>query len=277
MRVTNKKQWLHYHDSKICYQLHKAPSSGDKPYIIFVHGFLSTQYSFRKLIPHLVPAFHVVTLDLPPFGDSERCVEFKYSYSNMAKLLLHFMNTFSIQKAYVSGHSMGGQIALTFAHLYPERVEKLFLMAPSSYMKKADFLTGLSSSLPFFPSLLKRVFRQNGVYGILQKCIYNEQIINKRMLAIYSKPFLDDDIYKCLTKMVRDREGDLKEPDLQTISKKTVVFWGKEDQILPHTIGYQLLKDLPSAELCLFSHTGHFLPEERPLPIAQYILHIKDN
>ncbi|WP_407271917.1 alpha/beta fold hydrolase [Radiobacillus sp. PE A8.2] len=272
VNIREQKQWMTYEGSNICYKLYQHPTDKQKPYMIFIHGFLSSQYSFRKMIPKLIETFNIVTIDIPPFGDSDRVKSFHFSYSNYAKMIVHFMDIHSIPRAFLTGHSMGGQVALTCAYQYPNRIEQVYLLAPSSYLVKADRLTYFLSWLPFFPSLLKKLFHRKGVYQILRQGMYNQDLITKKMIATYAKPFLDNKIYLCLTKMIRDREGDLDRQHLNKITTKCFLFWGKQDDILPIAIGYQLLKDLPHAELLAFDQAGHLLPEEIPATICRSIL-----
>ncbi|SDK08313.1 alpha/beta fold hydrolase [Sediminibacillus albus] len=271
MRITNKKKYLQFQHCTVSYQIFQTNTSLDKPYIIFIHGFLSSQFSFRKMIPLLIDKFHIITIDLPPFGDSEKNRNCNFSYRWMAELIIFFMDKLAISKASIAGHSMGGQIAMVCAYYYPGRIEKLFLMAPSCYLKKASNLLGLISRLPISPYLLRKLFQKIGVKGVLEKCIYFPDLITKRMLAAYRKPFLDKNIYYCLSKMIRDREGDLNFDCLKAIKLPCVIFWGKKDQIIPISNGYQLIQHLPNAELCAITLTGHFLPEEAPEIISEYI------
>ncbi|MDL4842546.1 alpha/beta fold hydrolase [Aquibacillus rhizosphaerae] len=270
--ISKKEKYLTYQGSKICYHLYKNDNDFNKPYLIFIHGFLSSQYSFRKMIPLLSNHFNIITLDLPPFGDSDRIKSFYYSYKNMAKLIVYFMNQHNIKEAYLAGHSMGGQIALTCAYYYPKRVKKLILLAPSCYLMKANRLTYAVSWLPFFHTFLRKLLKRKGVYEMLRQCFYNDELITEEMLTTYKKPYLDKKIYRCLTKMLRDREGDLDVKCIKNISTDCLLFWGKQDQILPIKIAYQMAQDIPQVNLCTFDFAGHLLPEEVPHVICDYII-----
>lgn len=272
VELKEKKHWLDYQGTRICYKAFQLTPNANKPFIIFVHGFLSSQYSFRKMVPLLIEEFNIVTLDLPPFGDSDRVKNFDFSNENLAEIIIHFMNVHSISCAYISGHSMGGQVALTCAYHHPERIKKIILLAPSSYMLKADRLSWLMSFLPFFPYLIKKLFYRKGIYQTLRQCMYDPRLITKDMIVHYIKPFLDNNMYECLIKMVRDREGDLDLDCLKNINKHCLIFWGKQDEILPVSIGYRLVQDLPHADLFTFQNAGHLLPEEVPEPICGHIL-----
>ncbi|WP_026772383.1 alpha/beta fold hydrolase [Sediminibacillus sp. JSM 1682029] len=272
METTKQKKTIHFQNADIHYRLYQSTGKSDNPCLFLLHGFLSSQFCFRKMIPQLRRHFHILTIDLPPFGKSGKVTSFYYSYQNMADLVIYVLDALNIGKVWIGAHSMGGQIALRCAMCYPERIEKLILMAPSCYMKKASKMLNAFSAFPTSPKLLKAVLRRAGVDGILKKCMHDEKLITKRMIAVYTKPFLEYDIYPCLTKLIRDREGDLPSSSLRAIDQPCLIIWGKQDLILPVSNSYRLLRDLPNAELCTLSRAGHFLPEEAPGLICDYIL-----
>nr|WP_255688748.1 alpha/beta hydrolase [Pontibacillus sp. HN14] len=239
--------------------------------MIFVHGFLSSKFCYRYMIPELLDQFDLYSFDYPPFGNSDKNDAYEFSYKNFAHIIIELMDQHHIQKASIAGHSMGGQVALICSHLFPERIEKLILMAPSTYMKKLGFWLQHASRLPIFPLLLKRYLYKRGVYHSLLDCVHDPHMINKEMIQGYMQPFFKEEIFRCLSKMIRDREGDLPARHLRDIRANCLIFWGKEDKVLPVSLGYRLVQDLPSAELEVFDRSGHLLPEEIPAVITDKI------
>ncbi|WP_345244350.1 alpha/beta hydrolase [Pontibacillus salipaludis] len=271
LHIHVEDEWLKHNGVNIAYQRYTSPSSGKKPALVFVHGFLSSKFCYRFMIPELLEHFDVFSFDYPPFGNSDKNWSYKFSYSNFAHIIIELMDQHHIQKASIAGHSMGGQVALTCSHLFPERIDKLILMAPSTYMKKLGFWLQHASRLPVFPFLLKRHLYKKGVYHSLLDCVHDPHMINKEMIQGYMKPFFKEEIFRCLSKMIRDREGDLTSQYLREIEASCLVFWGKEDKVLPVSLGYRLVKDLPSAELEVFEQSGHLLPEEVPSVLTEKI------
>ncbi|MDP4164606.1 MAG: alpha/beta hydrolase, partial [Bacillota bacterium] len=80
----------------------------------------------------------------------------------------------------------------------------------------------------------------------------------------YLQPFLEDDIFIALTRMIRDREGDLPSRVLNRINTKCLLIWGEHDKIVPLQVGKRLNEDLKNSELVILKETGHLVPEERP-------------
>lgn len=269
MKTIHKdEQWLKHDGINISYN-HYSSSTKANPALVLVHGFLSSKFCFRFMIPELIEHFDIFVFDYPPFGDSDKVCKYDFSYRNFARIIIQLLDQHQISTASIGGHSMGGQVALVTAHLYPDRIDKLILFAPSTYVKKSNPFLRMASKTPAFWYILKRYFYRKGVYGTLSNCVYDPNIVDKDMIQGYMRPFLKRDIFHCLTKMIRDREGDLPSEHLQTIRAECLVLWGEEDKVLPISLGYKLIKDLPSAKLVTYKNIGHLLPEEIPLTLSE--------
>ncbi|GAE94011.1 hydrolase [Gracilibacillus boraciitolerans JCM 21714] len=172
---------------------------------------------------------------------------------------------------------MGGQIALRYAFHYPNQVEHLFLLSPSSFMKKSPLFSRFIYHNRLSPPLIAhQLLKRKGVYEMLRQSMYHDHFITKDMLKHYKEPFLDKRIYPCLIKILNDHQGDLSEDELQTIQTPSTVIWGgKYDEIIPHEIGYELIRFLSDSTLTILDYTGHLISEEAPYYIAQRLMNIK--
>lgn len=239
--------------------------------VVLLHGFLSSTFTFRHLIPLLSRDFQVLSLDLPPFGKSEKSRRFIYSYKNMAKTVIQFIDYFGIKDPVFIGHSMGGQVVLNILHLMPEIAEKVILLSSSSYLKRSKWSLRMFSYIPFSPLFVKHWLARIGIEKNLQQSLYNHALINNEMIDGYLQPFLQNKIFIALTRMIRDWEGDLPVKVLKQIKTNCLLIWGDHDQSQPLQIGERLKNDLANSELIVLKETGHAIPEERPLEIYQHI------
>nr|WP_185806945.1 alpha/beta hydrolase [Bacillus sp. HMF5848] len=244
----------------------------DKPVIVLIHGFLSSSFSYRRLIPLLKESYTVLAVDLPPFGKSAKVKNFVYSYANMAQIVIELLQRLQLTQVTLVGHSMGGQIALNIAKQKPDIVKKLILLCSSGYLSKASKPMIYFSYLPFFSLVIKAWLYSKGTHGNLQNSVFDHSLIDEEMLRGYEEPFHDESIYHALTKMLRHREGDLPAEDLRTIRTPSLLIWGENDKVVPIEIGERLHKDLPSSHFVSFTQTGHLVPEERPLPVYEHML-----
>ncbi len=262
------KSTIPYKGHIISFTFHK---NSLKPTIIMLHGFLASTYCFRKLIPLLQKDFQIISIDIPPFGESEKSNTCLFSYDHMVDAIKFIMDDHSIDKAIFLGHSMGGQISLRFAYNYPNHIDLLYLIAPCSFMRHSPLLARAICHNPLSPFIARRLLKRKGVYEMLRHSIYHDNIITDEMLEHYKKPFLDKKIYPCIIKILNDHQGDLSEQALSTINTPAHIIWGKNDEIIPYEIGYELIKYLPKATLTTLDQAGHLLSEENPHQIAKIV------
>jgi len=243
----------------------------NRPTLLLIHGYLSSTFSFRRIIPLIKKHFNILALDLPPFGKAEKCVKFVYSYNNLSKIIIDVLRTLKIKNTIGVGHSMGGQILLYAARNRPDLFQKIILICSSGYMKRLHPILVYSSYLPYFSLVVKRHLAQQGIWNSLRNVVYDQYLITEEMLNGYLEPFQDNRIFQALTKMIRDREGDLTPHQLQTIETPCLLVWGEEDRVVPLSVGKRLSEDLPNAQFISLKKTGHLVPEERPLDVSKYI------
>jgi len=100
--------------------------------ILFVHGSPGTWEAWRGYLdaPDLRRTAHLVALDRPGFGGSERG-HAEPSLARQADALVAVLDAARVRRALVVGHSLGGPIAAQFAVDHPDRLAGLVLVAPS--------------------------------------------------------------------------------------------------------------------------------------------------
>ncbi|MGE6378584.1 alpha/beta fold hydrolase [Peribacillus muralis] len=242
------------------------------PTLVLLHGFLSSSFSFRKLVPHLIKEFNVISLDLPPFGRSGKDYRYTYSFRNIAKSVVHFLAGKNINKFSIIGHSMGGQVSLQLIKHHPDLVEHAILLAGSGYQPSYSGKMKLVSYLPFFSFGIKRYLQHSGIEKNLKNVVHDPALIDDEMRQGYLGPFTKKhDIFRALGRMLRDKEVDLLKDDLHDIQTPCLLIWGRHDRVVPLSIGQRLHDDLPNSELVVIEDSGHLLPEERPTEIYQLI------
>ncbi|MBY0124297.1 alpha/beta fold hydrolase [Bacillus sp. S/N-304-OC-R1] len=270
MENTLIQRIIHLNGNDIYYENYQQHSSS-KETIVLLHGFLSSSFSFRRLIPFLTKEYNVISIDLPPFGKSGKSRQYKYSFKNLAMTVVKLVESLGLQKITLLGHSMGGQIALYIAHIRPDLVEGVILLCSSGYLKKSKPSLILASYLPFFHLFVKRWLERSGLENNLKLVVHNQSMIDKEMEEGYLAPFLEDDIFLALTKLIRDREGDLTSEILKDIQVPCLLIWGDEDRVVPLHTGKKLHEDLNRSQLIVLRETGHLIPEERPEEVFHYI------
>jgi pimeloyl-ACP methyl ester carboxylesterase len=99
------------------------------PPLLALHGWLDNAASFSALAPLLAERYHVVALDWPGHGRSQHRPRGSwYHYVDYADELAGAMRALGWERCSLLGHSMGGAVASIYAAVFPQRVDKLFLI-----------------------------------------------------------------------------------------------------------------------------------------------------
>lgn len=106
-------------------QLH-FKEQGEGQTLILLHGNGENCDYFEHQIQYFSNQYHLFAIDTRGHGQSPRG-EQPFTIKQFAEDLHDFMDEKGIGKAILLGFSDGGNIALTFALKYPERIEKLIL------------------------------------------------------------------------------------------------------------------------------------------------------
>ena len=106
-------------------QIHYIEQGQGKP-LILLHGNGENCDYFEHQIPCFARDYRVIAIDTRGHGQSPRG-EKPFTIVQFAEDLRDFMDEKAIGKAILLGFSDGGNIALTFALKYPERVDKMIV------------------------------------------------------------------------------------------------------------------------------------------------------
>ncbi len=113
---------------------------GEGPALLIIHGLFGSARNWRSLARRYAARFDVIAVDLRNHGESFHARQM--DYPTLARDLLDLIDALSIERAHLLGHSMGGKAAMMFAHLWPERLDRLLVadIAPVAYDHSYDGL-----------------------------------------------------------------------------------------------------------------------------------------
>lgn len=92
-----------------------------------LHGFGGSSDGFSDIYPELVRDHTIIAVDILGFGRSSKPVDFQYSFPAQVNLYYKLMKKLGYDQFAVLGHSMGGEMSLNLAYLYPDAVTHLIL------------------------------------------------------------------------------------------------------------------------------------------------------
>jgi pimeloyl-ACP methyl ester carboxylesterase len=244
-------------------------ASGDgETAVILLHGLGSCIESWTYNIGALSQQHRVYAIDLVGSGRSDKPPT-SYSLVDLAKFVQAFMDALKLERVSLVGNSLGGGIALQFALLFPEQIEKLVLANSLGLGKEIMFFFRLAS-LPS-PSQLFRPSRISTAF-ILKQIVYDSAVITddwvEVLYQIGNLPGAPEALQRQLRANidfwgVRPESYSPIVNQLTTINTPTLILWGQQDPVLPVAHAQFAAKHLPNADLQIFDNCGHWTQVER--------------
>ena len=96
--------------------------------LVLLHGYPLDHTIWEPIVPLLEKDFDMILPDLRGFGGSAASPT-PYLLNDLADDIARLLDQLGIKKAVIAGHSMGGYVALAFAHSHPERTLALGLVS----------------------------------------------------------------------------------------------------------------------------------------------------
>src|SRR5215207_1010858 len=114
-------------------------TAGDGPVLLLLHGIANSSETWEPVAADLAEHFTVVAPDLLGHGASAT-PRGDYSLGAHASGARDVLTALGIERATVVGHSLGGGIAMQFAYQFPERSERLVLVASGGLGREVHVL-----------------------------------------------------------------------------------------------------------------------------------------
>lgn len=248
-----------------------------EPSLVLLHGLMGCAATFQALLQELPEGRHVVALDLPGAGESERRGGQAVDLQSMASIVLHALAQLRIERPLLLGHSHGGTVAMQCAAIAPGFVHSLVLLAPAHPYFREDrpiirFYLSLPGrmfaySLPWFPRWVQ-------MFG-LRRMSGPEHADTVARLKPYRDNLRTPGTMRHLLKLLGTWSEDMKGLHrlLQTpLSQPTLIVWGDADRAVPVHSAEKLRKAFLRSRLVVLQGVGHRPAEERARTIAELLL-----
>ena len=97
--------------------------------ILLHHGYTASRVNWMPVAERLESQFQIILMECRGAGQSEHTAN-GYTLSQYAADVIGMLDHLGLDRVTFAGHSMGGGIGYLLALDYPERLERLILMAP---------------------------------------------------------------------------------------------------------------------------------------------------
>lgn len=250
--------------------------AGSGPAVLLVHGWPTSSFLWRGVMPAIARERRVVALDLPGFGASDKPTDVTYDLPFFTAAVGGFLDALGIDRVDLVAHDLGGPVSVRFALDNPDRVRSLALLNTLLYREDMTrLLTTLADGLRT-PGKRERLTSDAALEVALRLGTADESSVTQETIAGLVEPFASDADRLALAKAGSDAQDAAFEElarDLPRLRLPVRVIYGQEDRILgaiAQTVA-RIRRDLPHAEVTALPGRGHFLQEEDPERVGELL------
>jgi 4,5:9,10-diseco-3-hydroxy-5,9,17-trioxoandrosta-1(10),2-diene-4-oate hydrolase len=242
--------------------------------VVLVHGFGSSLYTWKDVLPALAARHDTIALDLPGFGESARPADL--SLEAFPRAVVGLMDRLGIERAALVGNSMGGATAAIVAGTHPSRVSRLVLLDAAGFnlepaARPAMVRVATSWVAPLLGLLPgKRLIVERSLLEVF----HDDALVTDERVAEYLAPAQRPGTALGLRSLGAslDASPSRVAETLAAIQAETLVIWGDDDRWIPLADADRFVAGIKGARKVVVPACGHMPQEEKPLEVARLLL-----
>jgi haloalkane dehalogenase len=241
---------------------------GSGPPVVLLHGWPTSSYLWRNVMPAIARTNRVVAPDLPGFGGSDKPPDAPYDLDFFEAGLDGVCEALGIGELGLAVHDLGGPVGVHWTLKRPGRVTRLALLNTLVYPQFSDAVMAFIKACTD-PELREQLTSPAGLEAAMRLGIAEDSELTPDVIAAVQAPFRDDDSRRALAAagVGIPIEGFAEiERELPSLEIPVRIVYGEQDRILPDVAETmaRVKQDLPQAEVTALPGCGHFLQEEEP-------------
>ncbi len=256
----------------------------DAPVVVLLHGYPTSSFMFRHLVPRLATHYRVIAPDHLGFGFSDRppAPDFRYTFDVLADLTRALLAVLDVDRYTVYVQDYGAPIGWCLALADPDRVSAIVTQNGNAYEEgfvekfwapiwnyAANPTPELEAALR--PALDIEAIRWQYTHGVPRPETVDPETWNhdfalvsrpgndEVQLALFADYVTNRDLYPRLHEYFRDSQVPL------------LAAWGRNDEIFGPAGAAAFQRHLPEAEIHLLDG-GHFLLESHLDEVADLMM-----
>ncbi|HSZ39509.1 MAG TPA: alpha/beta fold hydrolase [Trebonia sp.] len=263
---------------------YREAGPADAPAIVLLHGFPTSSFMFRNLIPALATRYHVIAPDHLGFGlsDMPAADEFTYTFDALTELTAGLLAQLGVTRYAMYVQDYGAPIGWRLALASPDAITAIISQNGNGY--DAGFVESFWTTVRDYQqeqtpeterairaALTLDVTKWQYLTGVPDETLvspdawYHDYALLSRpgndaiQLALFRDYATNPPLYPALHEYLRTRRPPV------------LAVWGKGDEIFGPDGARAFAKDVPDAEIHLLDG-GHFLLESAGDQVAGLIL-----
>ena len=247
--------------------------TGSGPALLLLHGLGCDHTTWLPVIAALSRRYTVIAPDLLGHGASAK-PRADYSVGGYANGMRDLLTCLGIDKVTVVGHSFGGGVAMQFAYQFPERTERMILVAPGGLGSEVTPAIR-AITLPFFHQAMGvvtlpgvRHLTTAGLRALAASGLPQARDLDE--VAEIVDSFKDPRARRAIRHVVsavvdwRGQIVTMVDRAYLTQAMPMCVIWGTEDAVIPVRHAGVAAELAPGATVEVIANAGHFPHKDHP-------------
>jgi 4,5:9,10-diseco-3-hydroxy-5,9,17-trioxoandrosta-1(10),2-diene-4-oate hydrolase len=246
--------------------------AGTGPAVVLLHGFASSIFTWRDVLPELARGHDVVAVDLPNSGGS--AIRPDLPPAAYPRLVMGLMDRLGLGRASLVGNSLGGGTAVLVAAQHPEHVDRLVLIDSVGYNLAARDRPWVlrAAGLPPLARLLEALPVRRAVVTLaLRQVFFDDRLVTADRIDEYVSPLLRPGAVAAGQALLAGSDEMGFPGVVAQVRAPTLVIWGREDAWVPVEDADRFLADIPGSRKLVIEGCGHLPQEERPAEVLKLL------
>jgi pimeloyl-ACP methyl ester carboxylesterase len=247
--------------------------AGMGPALVLLHGTGGHAETYCRNIGPLSEHFHVLAMDLVGHGFSGRPDDIDYTVADYANHVVGLLDTLAIDRAHVSGESLGGMVSAWVGIAHPGRVDKVVMNTGTLARPDAAGQAQLNDLEQRTLALARDGVTRDAVRHRMNWLVADASRMTDEMidcrLRIYEQEGMLDSVARIMSSVVGMLRGDngdeyMAPGVLKTLKRPTLVLWTEDNPGQTTELARKVSADIPNGRFEVLSDCGHWPQFERP-------------
>jgi 2-hydroxy-6-oxonona-2,4-dienedioate hydrolase len=247
-------------------------AGGDGPALVLLHGTGGHAETYCRNLGPLSRHFRVLAVDMVGHGLSER-PEIDYAVSDFAGHVIDLLDALEIERAHVSGESLGAMVAAWAGIAHADRVDRVVMNTGTLARPDAEGQAQLDDleqrTLALArDGITREAIRHRMNWLVADPSRMTDEMVDCR-LKIYEQPGMLDTVATIMSRVVGMLRGDhgdefMAPGVLGRLERPTLVLWTEDNPGQTTELAERVSADLPHGRFEVLTDCAHWPQFERP-------------
>lgn len=244
----------------------------DRPALVLIHGTGGHAETYCRNMGPLSEHFRVLAIDMIGHGYTDR-PDAAPDVAAYARHVVAVLDTLGIDRAHVSGESLGAMVAAWVGIAHPERVHKVVMNTGTLARPDAAGQAQLDDLEQRTLALAENGVTRDAIRHRMNWLVADPSRMTDEMiecrLRIYSQDGMLDSVAQIMTSVVGMLRGDhgdafMAAGVLERLERPTLVLWTEDNPGQTTDLAQRVSADLPDGRFKVLTDCAHWPQFERP-------------